>query len=206
MSFRRGGVGVERRELKMEGGIEVQRVIRIAVGSVRESDRRGGVFPSAPLKEVEGDMGLDLGRALSDGGLVTLISVISDDINLLLSSELSNKKDASTWDIMDLLCLDDTVAETLGMTHLQPDVNQLMVPVHHKRDRVPLLMFCLPCGSFFYSSDPFVSVEDYDNPDPADVVPENTTSGLEREGKIDASAGGGLTFSQLDDEARDAVL
>ncbi|GJY11470.1 hypothetical protein Tco_0379655 [Tanacetum coccineum] len=47
---------------------------------------------------------------------------------------------------------------------------------------------------------------DYDNPDPADVVPENTTSGLEREGKIDSSAGGDLTFSQLDDEARDAVL
>ncbi|GJW39359.1 hypothetical protein Tco_0065204 [Tanacetum coccineum] len=53
---------------------------------------------------------------------------------------------------------------------------------------------------------PSISVEDYDNPDPADVVPENTTSGLEREGKSDASAGGGLTFSQLDDEARDAIL
>ncbi|GJV47661.1 hypothetical protein Tco_1437873 [Tanacetum coccineum] len=47
-------------------------------------------------------------------------------------------------------------------------------------------------------TDPSVSVEDYDNPDSAGVVPENTTLGSE--------SGGGLTFSHLDDEARDAVL
>ncbi|GKA05166.1 hypothetical protein Tco_0684286 [Tanacetum coccineum] len=58
------------------------------------------------------------------------------DLDFPLLKELSDKKDASTWDIMDLLRLDDTVAETLGMTDLQPDVNQLMVPVHHKQDRV----------------------------------------------------------------------
>ncbi|GJU43625.1 hypothetical protein Tco_1200891 [Tanacetum coccineum] len=46
------------------------------------------------------------------------------------------KKDASTWDIMDLLRLDDAVAEALGMTDLQPDASQLMVPVHHKQDKV----------------------------------------------------------------------
>ncbi|GKG38592.1 hypothetical protein Tco_0460304, partial [Tanacetum coccineum] len=38
------------------------------------------------------------------------------------------------------------------------------------------------------------------------VMPENATLGSESKGKIDASASGGLTFSQLDDEARDAVL
>ncbi|GJW27293.1 hypothetical protein Tco_0041104 [Tanacetum coccineum] len=37
---------------------------------------------------------------------------------------------------MDLLHLDDAVAEVLGMTDLQPDVGQLMVPVHHKQDKV----------------------------------------------------------------------
>ncbi|GJX52635.1 gypsy type transposase, partial [Tanacetum coccineum] len=83
------------------------------------------------------------------------------DLNFLLLHDLSNKKDASTWDIIDLLRLDDVVAKTL---------------------------------------------EDYDNPDSVDVVPENATLGSESEGKIDASAGGGLTLSQLDDEARDAVL
>ncbi|GKF34945.1 hypothetical protein Tco_0108145, partial [Tanacetum coccineum] len=71
-------------------------------------------------------------------------SVIRDlrDLNFPLLQELSDKKDASTWDIMDLLRL----------------------------------------------------------------VPENATLGSESERRIDASAGGGLTFSQLDDEARDAIL
>ncbi|GKG17213.1 hypothetical protein Tco_0362170, partial [Tanacetum coccineum] len=50
--------------------------------------------------------------------------------------ELYAKKDASTWDVMDLLCLDDVVAKVLGMTDLQPDVGQLMVPVHHNQDKV----------------------------------------------------------------------
>ncbi|GKD53266.1 hypothetical protein Tco_1286653 [Tanacetum coccineum] len=182
------------------------------------------------------------------------------DLNFPLLKELSDKKDASTWDIMDLLRLDDTVAETLGMTDLQPDVNQLMVPVHHKQDRVVIgsqalsvaLDICrgrvekmernlierLPFLKDVFVSiddplsvealieppaevpatnvlstvvivphaDPSISVEDYDNPDSADVVPENALLGSESEGKIDASAGDGLSFSQLDDEARDAVL
>ncbi|GJW42844.1 hypothetical protein Tco_0071643 [Tanacetum coccineum] len=182
------------------------------------------------------------------------------DLNFPLLQELSNKKDASTWDIMDLLRLDDAVAKTLGMTDLQPDASQLMVPVHHKQDRVIIgsqalsvaLDICrgrvekmernlierLPFLKDVFVSiddplsaealieppaevpatnvlstvvivphaDPSVSVEDYDNPDSADVVPENAILGSESEGKIDASAGDGLTFSQLDDEARDAVL
>ncbi|GJY56958.1 hypothetical protein Tco_0456073 [Tanacetum coccineum] len=165
------------------------------------------------------------------------------DLNFPLLQELSNKKDASTWDIMDLLRLDDTVAETLGMTDLQPDADQLMVPIHHKRDRVIIgsqalsvaLNVCrgrvekmernlierLPFLKDVFASiedplsaealiepsaevpatnvlstvvivpppDPSISVEDYDNPDPADVVPGNTSSGLGREGEIDASAG-----------------
>ncbi|GJW19945.1 hypothetical protein Tco_0027381 [Tanacetum coccineum] len=182
------------------------------------------------------------------------------DLNFPLLQDLSTKKDANTWDIIDLFCLDDTVAETLGMTDIQPDVSQLMVPVHHKQDKVIIgsqalsvaLDICrgrvekmernlierLPFLKGVFASiddplsaealieppaevpatnvlstvvivphaDPSVSVEDYDNPDSADVVPENATLGSESEGKIDASSGDGLTFSQLDDEARDAVL
>ncbi|GJU13936.1 hypothetical protein Tco_1136332 [Tanacetum coccineum] len=182
------------------------------------------------------------------------------DLNFPLLQELSTKKDASTQDVMDLLRLDDTVAETLGMTDLQPDASQLMVPVHHKQDKVIIgsqalsvaLDICrgrvekmernlierLPFLKGVFASiddplsaealielpaeapatnvlstvvivppaDPSVSVEDYDNPDSADVVPENAILGSEGEGKNDAVSGDGLTFSQLDDEARDAVL
>ncbi|GKE97846.1 hypothetical protein Tco_0021197 [Tanacetum coccineum] len=55
-------------------------------------------------------------------------------------------------------------------------------------------------------SDPSVSVEDYDNPDLVDVVLKNVTPGPKGEEKINASAGGDLAFSKLDDEAMDAVL
>ncbi|GJR72603.1 hypothetical protein Tco_0084968 [Tanacetum coccineum] len=65
-------------------------------------------------------------------------SVVRDlrGLDFLLLWELFAKKDVSTRDVMDLLSLDDAVAEVLGMTDLQPDVGQLMVPVHHKRDKV----------------------------------------------------------------------
>ncbi|GKF75457.1 hypothetical protein Tco_0224901, partial [Tanacetum coccineum] len=53
-----------------------------------------------------------------------------------LIRELSAKKDANTWDVMYFLCLDDAMAKVLGMTDLQPDMGQLMVPVHHKQDKV----------------------------------------------------------------------
>ncbi|GJY07289.1 hypothetical protein Tco_0374343 [Tanacetum coccineum] len=53
-----------------------------------------------------------------------------------LLQELSAKKDANTLDVMDLLRLDDAVAEVLGMTGLQPYVSQLMVLVCRKQDQV----------------------------------------------------------------------
>ncbi|GJZ52226.1 hypothetical protein Tco_0606741, partial [Tanacetum coccineum] len=126
------------------------------------------------------------------------------DLNFPLLQELSNKKDASTWDIMDLLHLDDTVAETLDVFASIEDplsADALIEPsAEVPATNVLSTVVIVP------PPNPSISVEDYDNPDQADVVPENTTSGLEHEGKIDSSAGGDLTFSQLDDEARDAVL
>ncbi|GJT65921.1 hypothetical protein Tco_1017401 [Tanacetum coccineum] len=84
------------------------------------------------------------GRCLSDleaynpSAEADFNSVVRDlrGLDFSLLRELSAKKDASTWDVMDLLRLDDVVAEVLGMTDLQPDVGQLMVPVHHKQDKV----------------------------------------------------------------------
>ncbi|GJR27104.1 hypothetical protein Tco_1103336 [Tanacetum coccineum] len=208
------------------------------------------------------------GRCLTD--LEAYIPSAEDDFNSAVSNlcglnfslfqEISNKKDASTWDIMDLLRLDDAVAEALGMTDLQPDVNQLMVPVHHKQNRVVIgsqalfvaLDIChgrvekmernlverlsflkdvfvsldhplsaealielsveVPATNVLSTvvivphSDPSIFVEDYENPDLVDVVPRNVTPGPKGEENIDASTGGDLVFSKLDDEARDAVL
>ncbi|GKF76907.1 hypothetical protein Tco_0229377 [Tanacetum coccineum] len=70
-----------------------------------------------------------VGRCLSDLEAYNLSaeadfnSAVRDlcGLDFLLLRELSAKKDASTWDVMDLLRLDDAVAEVLGMTDLQPD-------------------------------------------------------------------------------------
>ncbi|GJX16726.1 hypothetical protein Tco_0217558 [Tanacetum coccineum] len=65
-------------------------------------------------------------------------SVVRDlrGLDFLLLRDLSAKNDANTLDVMDLLRLDYVVAEVLGMTDLQPNVGRLMVPVHHKQDKV----------------------------------------------------------------------
>ncbi|GJX44773.1 hypothetical protein Tco_0261449 [Tanacetum coccineum] len=153
------------------------------------------------------------------------------DLNFPILQELSNKKDASTWDIMDLLRLDDAMAETLGMTDLQPDVGQLMKMEKNLVDRLPFLKDVFVSIDDPLSAEalieppievsatnvlstvvivpppgPSVSVEDYDNPDSIDVFPKNVTPGPEGEEEVVASTGDDLAFSKLDDEARDAVL
>ncbi|GJS64062.1 hypothetical protein Tco_0678626 [Tanacetum coccineum] len=55
-------------------------------------------------------------------------------------------------------------------------------------------------------SGPSVSVKDYENPDLVDVFSKDVTPGPEGEENIDASTGGDLAFSKLDDKARDVVL
>ncbi|GJT05511.1 hypothetical protein Tco_0839973 [Tanacetum coccineum] len=93
------------------------------------------------------------------------------DLNFPLLQELSNKKDASTWDIMDLLRLDDAVAKTLGMTdlHLRFGVALIELPAEVPATNVLYAVVIVP------HTDPSVFVEDYDNPDSADVVPKNAS-------------------------------
>ncbi|GJU49360.1 hypothetical protein Tco_1218915 [Tanacetum coccineum] len=60
-------------------------------------------------------------------------------------------------------------------------------------------------------SDPFLLVEDYENPDLAGAVPEDVIPGPKGEGKVGGSTEGDvdvgdLVLSQLENEARDAVL
>nr|GFA10412.1 nonaspanin [Tanacetum cinerariifolium] len=57
------------------------------------------------------------------------------NVNFPLIAELKSNKDASVDTIMNLLRLDDVLAERLGLTESQPYVNQLMVPIHHSPDQ-----------------------------------------------------------------------
>ncbi|GKB01151.1 hypothetical protein Tco_0829195 [Tanacetum coccineum] len=56
-------------------------------------------------------------------------------VNFSLITELKSNKDASIDTIMNLLCLEDNLAERLGLTESQPRVDQLMVPIHHSPDQ-----------------------------------------------------------------------
>nr|GEW38081.1 hypothetical protein [Tanacetum cinerariifolium] len=56
-------------------------------------------------------------------------------VNFSLIVELKSNKDASVDTIMNLLRLDDILAERLGLTESQPHVDQLMVPIHHSPDQ-----------------------------------------------------------------------
>ncbi|GJU14994.1 hypothetical protein Tco_1142960 [Tanacetum coccineum] len=184
---------------------------------------------------MKGSLGKCFGRAIEKSNAGGPGQLEVEQHQDKLADKLSNKKDASTWDVKDLLRLDNAVAEALGMTDLQPDVNQLMVPVHHKQDRVVIgsqalsvaLNICrgrvekmernlverLPfLKDVFVSLDHHLSAESsmielhYENPDLVDVVPKNVTLGPEGEEKINASTGGDPAFSKLENEARDVVL
>ncbi|GJU03124.1 hypothetical protein Tco_1113462 [Tanacetum coccineum] len=56
-------------------------------------------------------------------------------VNFSLITELKSNKDASIDTIMNLLRLEDSLAERLGLTESQPRVDQLMVPIHHSLDQ-----------------------------------------------------------------------
>ncbi|GJZ25068.1 hypothetical protein Tco_0562527 [Tanacetum coccineum] len=56
-------------------------------------------------------------------------------VNFSLISELKSNKDASIDTIMNLLCLEDSLAERLNLAESQPHVDQLMVPIYHSPDQ-----------------------------------------------------------------------
>ncbi|GJY13126.1 hypothetical protein Tco_0382435 [Tanacetum coccineum] len=55
-----------------------------------------------------------------------------------LLSELKSHKDASVETIMNLLRLESPLVDAPGMSDLQPDVDQLMVPIHRSEDQAVL--------------------------------------------------------------------
>ncbi|GJU23472.1 hypothetical protein Tco_1156814 [Tanacetum coccineum] len=58
------------------------------------------------------------------------------NVNFSLLAELRSNKDASVDTLMNILRLEETLAERLGLTESQPHVDQLMVPIHHSPDKV----------------------------------------------------------------------
>nr|GEV44783.1 hypothetical protein [Tanacetum cinerariifolium] len=61
------------------------------------------------------------------------------EVDFPLLAELKSHKDASTADVMDLLCLEGPLADAPGMSDLQPNIEQLKLPIHHPEDQVILV-------------------------------------------------------------------
>ncbi|GJV05585.1 hypothetical protein Tco_1343241 [Tanacetum coccineum] len=79
------------------------------------------------------------------------------DLNFLLLHELSNKKDASTWDIMDLLRLDDVVAEALGYgRYWEPSIAAALDIFRGKVEKMKRNLI----ERFPFLKDVFVSIDD----------------------------------------------
>nr|GEW92600.1 hypothetical protein [Tanacetum cinerariifolium] len=60
------------------------------------------------------------------------------ELDYPLLSELKSHKDASVEVIMNLLCLEGPLTDAPGMGYLQPDIEQLKVPIHISEDQVVL--------------------------------------------------------------------
>nr|GEV68795.1 hypothetical protein [Tanacetum cinerariifolium] len=58
------------------------------------------------------------------------------NVNFALLTELRSNKDASVDIVMNILRLEETLAERLGLTESQPHVDQLMVPIYHSHNQV----------------------------------------------------------------------
>nr|GFC92669.1 hypothetical protein [Tanacetum cinerariifolium] len=60
------------------------------------------------------------------------------NVNFSLLVELKSNKDASVKTVMDILRLEGPLAEKLRLNELQPNVDQLMVPIHRSSNKVVL--------------------------------------------------------------------
>nr|GEV17741.1 hypothetical protein [Tanacetum cinerariifolium] len=86
-------------------------------------------------------LGIAIGKAIEKGmqdGLAARITHGKEgrNVNFLLLAELKSNKDSSVETIMEILHLENFVAEKLGLNELQPNVGQLMVPIHYSPDHV----------------------------------------------------------------------
>nr|GEX36705.1 nonaspanin [Tanacetum cinerariifolium] len=79
------------------------------------------------------------GRVLADvatynpSAKVDYVSALQQlqSVNFSLLTELKLNKDSSVETLMNIICLEETLAERLDLNELQPHVDQLMVPIHH---------------------------------------------------------------------------
>ncbi|GJR61007.1 hypothetical protein Tco_1503169 [Tanacetum coccineum] len=100
------------------------------------------------------------------------------DVNFSLLAELKSNKDANIETLMNILRLEEPVAEKLGLQESQPHEDQLMVPIHHSPDQTVVGATSLSALRDVFVSivEPLSSVTLEGTKGTSDIIPETTTA------------------------------
>ncbi|GJW09963.1 hypothetical protein Tco_1575790 [Tanacetum coccineum] len=81
-------------------------------------------------------LGAAIGKAIGKEVYYTSALPQLRNVNFSLLAKLKSIKNASVETVMDILRLEGPNAEKLGLNEMQPDVDQLMVPIHRSSNKV----------------------------------------------------------------------
>nr|GEU29542.1 transposase (putative), gypsy type [Tanacetum cinerariifolium] len=141
---------------KERDALDVKVVDLEASGVIKEremTDLNGPSFRGAIGKAIEKGMQDGLSAGITHGAKGRVLTDVAaynpstkadyiyalqhlQNVNFPLLAELRSNKDASVDTLKNILRLEETLAERLGLTESQPHVDQLMVPIHHSPDQV----------------------------------------------------------------------
>nr|GFA20392.1 transposase (putative), gypsy type [Tanacetum cinerariifolium] len=116
--------------------LEYLSALEAAIGKAIEKDMQDGLFAGI-THGAEGRVLIDV-AAYNPSAEADYISALQylQNVNFPLLAKLRSNKDASVDTVMNILRLEETRAERLGLTESQPHVDQMMVPIHHSPDQV----------------------------------------------------------------------
>ncbi|GJY06819.1 gypsy type transposase [Tanacetum coccineum] len=126
--------------------------IKLAIAKCLHSSEYLSAFGAAISRAIEKGMQDGLAAGITHGLEGTVLSDVAafnpsaerdyisalqelQDVNFSLLAELKSNKDASIETLMNILRLEEPVAERLGLQESQPHEDQLMVPIHHSPDQ-----------------------------------------------------------------------
>ncbi|GKB94698.1 hypothetical protein Tco_0980835 [Tanacetum coccineum] len=93
------------------------------------------------------------------------------NVNFSLLAELKSNEDASVKTVIDILRLEEPLAERLGLNKLQPTVDELMVLIHHSLNKVVIgataLSLALDVSTEPFCTAALIGTEGTDSPEDA---------------------------------------
>ncbi|GJS85258.1 hypothetical protein Tco_0751799 [Tanacetum coccineum] len=127
--------GMELAVAKCLNSSEYLFVLGMAIGTSIEKGMQDGLAAGITHGK-EGRVLADV-AAYNPSAEVDYVSALQQlqSVNFSLLTKLKLNKDSSVETLMNILCLEETLAERLCLNESQPHVDQLMVPIHHLPDQ-----------------------------------------------------------------------